>query len=281
MTIRVVTDSTADLPQELVQEMAVEVVPLKVRFGGEEFRDRVDLSTDEFYRRLTDGVVIPTTSQPSVGEFVEAYERLGQCSDSIVSVHISSLLSGTYNVALQASRQAQTKCPITVIDTLQASMGLGMVVVSAARTAQRGAGMDEVVEAARSASERCRCMVLLDTLEYLEKGGRIGKAKAMLGTLLRIKPMISVRDGEVHELAKERTLARAIARLKQTARESGPLEELSVLYSTTPDDARLVADDLRQLLPDGKEPFFARFGPVLGTYVGPGALGVGLLRAEP
>lgn len=281
MAVKIVTDSTSDLPHELARSLDITVVPLKVRFGEQEFRDGVDLSPDEFYRRLMGESALPKTSQPSAGEFAEAYQRLARDADGIVSVHISSKVSGTLNSALQGKEQAKASCPIEVIDTYQASMGVGMVAMVAARAAQRGAPFEEVVSVARRAVERCQCFVLLDTLEYLEKGGRIGKARAMLGTLLKIKPMVIVREGEVHELGKERTRARGIARLDRTAREFAPIEEMSILYSTTPDEARALAQTVRDLLPDGKEPLIARFGPVLGTYVGPGALGIGLLQARP
>jgi DegV family protein with EDD domain len=280
MAVKIVTDSTADLPPELAASLGIAVVPLNVHFGAEVYKDGVDLSAEDFYRRLVDGKELPKTSQPSPGDFVEAYERVGQGADGILSVHISSKLSGTYNAALLAKGQANVSCPIELIDTLQASMGVGVVAMSAARAAQRGMSMEEVAAISRDAVMRCECFALLDTLEYLERGGRVGKAKALLGTLLRIKPLVIVRDGEVHELGKERTRLKAIERFQAEARGFAPLEELCVLYSTAPDEARLVAERLAGLLPSGKEPFVSRFGPVLGTYVGPGAIGIGLLRSE-
>ena len=280
MLVKVVTDSTSDLPGELAKSIGITVVPLNIHFGTEVFKDGVDLDTDEFYRRLIDGRELPTTSQPSVGDFVKVYEELGQDADAIVSVHISSKLSGTLNSATQAREETSLSCPIEVIDTNQASMGLGVVAVAAARSAQNGEALDKVADVARSASERSRYFAMLDTLEYLKKGGRIGKARALLGTVLRIRPMIVIRDGEVHELAKERTRARAIARLETFAREYAPLEELSVMYSTTPEDADDVASRLRDLLPGDKAPIITRAGPVVGTYAGPGCLAVGLLRSS-
>ena len=280
MLVKVVTDSTSDLPGELAKSIDITVVPLNIHFGTEVFKDGVDLDTDEFYRRLIDGRELPTTSQPPVGDFVKVYEELGQDADAIVSVHISSKLSGTLNSATQAREETSLSCPIEVIDTNQASMGLGVVAVAAARSAQNGEALDKVADVARSASERSRYFAMLDTLEYLEKGGRIGKARALLGTVLRIRPMIVIRDGEVHELAKERTRARAIARLETFAREYAPLEELSVMYSTTPEDAHDVASRLRDLLPGDKAPIITRAGPVVGTYAGPGCLAVGLLRSS-
>ena len=256
------------------------MVPLNIHFGTEVFKDGVELTADDFYRRLVDLGETPKTSQPSVGDFVRVYEELGRDADGLVSVHLSSKVSGTFNAAVQAKRQADVSCPIEVIDTYQASMGVGMVAIVAAREAQRGGPLEDVARTVREAVGRCQCFALFDTLEYLQRGGRIGKARALLGTLLRVKPLIIVRDGEVHELGKERTRSRAIARLQQVARGFAPLEEAAVVHSTTPEDARMLAESLRELLPEGKEPFIARFGPAIGTHAGPGALGIGLVSAK-
>ncbi len=279
MTVKIITDSTADIPRSMAQELGIEIVPLKVRFGEEEFLDGVDLTPDEFYRRLTSSAVLPVTSQPSVGEFVEAYRRTGEGSDGIVSIHVSSLVSGTTQAAAQAKEQADLQCPIEVVDSYQASMGLGMVALAAARRAADAGDFQSVAQTARDAVERCECFALLDTLEYLEKGGRIGKARAIVATLLKIKPLIILKEGVVHELAKERTRKRAIARLGNVAREFAPIEELAVVYSGEQASAAALADELRDLLPEGHEPFLSQFGPVIGTYTGPDALGIGLIRA--
>ena len=280
MVVKIVTDSASDLPPELARSLDITVVPLRVRFGNEEFRDGADLSIDEFYQRLIAGPELPKTSQPSVGDFVNVYNELGGDADGIVSIHISSKVSGTVNSADQARAEADTGCPIEVIDTLQASMGVGMVAIAAAKAVQKGAGLEDATAVAKDAATRCECFVLLDTLEYLEKGGRIGKARALLGTILRIKPMIIVRDGEVHELGKERTRSRGVAKLQSVAGDFAPVDELCVLHNTTPAEADSVAENLGGLLPEGQEPLITRFGAVIGTYTGPGALGVGLLRSE-
>ena len=278
MPVKVVTDSTSDLPPELAESLGITVVPLNIHFGSEVYKDGVDLSADAFYQRLTDGPVLPKTSQPSVGDFAEVYGRLGQEADAIVSVHISSRLSGTYNSAVQATQEASVTCRVEVVDTLRASMSVGITVMIAARAASDGASADEVASIAREADKRSECIFMLETLEYLEKGGRIGKAKALLGSLLRIKPMLRI-DGEVHELGKERSRRRGISRLQEIARSFSPIDELAVIHGTTPDDALAVAQNLSDLLPEGKEPIVARVGPVIGTYAGPGVVGIGLLRS--
>ena len=280
MTVRIVTDSTSDLPKDIVQNLGITVVPLNVHFGTDSFKDGVDLSADEFYDRLLNGPVLPTTSQPSIGEFAQTYEQVAD-ADGILSIHISSKVSGTYNSAVQGSSEAKVSCPVEVVDTQQMSMGLGMTVMAAAAAVQKGCDLEEATAVVKRASELAQCIALFETLEYLQKGGRVGKAGALIGSLLRIRPMIIIRDGEVHELGKERSRPRGIARLQRTARDFAPVDELAVIYSTTPDDARAVADNLRDLLPDSKEPIIARYGPVIGTYAGPGALGLGLLRSGP
>ncbi len=281
MAIKIVTDSSSDMPAEVAGKLGITVVPLNVSFGTEEFKDGVDLPADRFYERLSTEPEFPKTSQPSVGDFAQTYQRVSEDADGIVSVHVSSKLSGTFNSASQARTEAAVGCPIEVVDTSQASMGLGMVAMAAARSARAGGTLEEVASAARDAVGLCQCVALFETIEYLRRGGRIGRAGALAGKLLRIRPMIIIREGVVHELAKERTRARGIARLQRTAREFAPLEDLAVMYSTTPDDAADIADSLRDVLPDGKEPIVARFGPVIGTYTGPGALGLGLFRSRP
>ena len=280
MAVKVVTDSTADIPPELAQSLGITVVPCNVNFGTETFKDGVDLSAEEFYERLINGPQFPSTSQPSPGDFVETYERVGDGADAIVSVHVSAKLSGTYNSAVQAKEQANIKCPIDVVDSYQASCGLGVVAIVAAQEAGKGAGLEEVAATARSAADRAELFFLLDTLEYLQKGGRIGKARALVGTVLKIKPMIILREGIVHEMGKARSFSKGVAKLLETAREFAPLELAYVPYTTSPDVAQEVAEGLRELLPEGSEPLVAPAGPTIGTYAGPGAVGIGLLRAQ-
>jgi DegV family protein with EDD domain len=277
MAVKVVTDSTADLPPDLAKELGITVVPLNVHFGTEVFRDGVEISTDEFYQRLVTSPRLPSTSQPTVGDFMQTYQELGETTDEIVSIHISAKLSGTLNSANQAREQYEGAARIEIVDSQQGSLGLGMVAVAASRAAQQGSSLDDVVKEAESAIPRVQFFGLLDTLEYLEKGGRIGKAQAFVGSLLRIKPLLVVRDGEVHPLERARTRGKGIERLCELAQEHMPLEDLAVVYSTTPDDAQALAQRLKPFLPDG-EVFVSQVGPVVGTYLGPGVLGVALRR---
>ena len=205
MTVKVVTDSTADLPDSLVRELGLEVVPLNVHFGTTVYRDGIDLDVDEFFRRLVSSPQVPTTSQPSVGDFVDVYRRLGEDASAIVSVHLSTKLSGTINAATQAIDSEELPCPVTVVDSRSASIGTGLVAVAAARAAQAGDSLEKVVQAAYKVASSLRVLITMDTLEYLQKGGRIGKVSAFLGTLLRIKPILMCQDGELHPLDDRRS----------------------------------------------------------------------------
>lgn len=277
MAVKVVTDSVSDIPANIVEELGITVVPAYVRFGNTDYKDGVEITTEQFFDRLLNGPDYPATSQPSVGDFSEAYESVADGAEGIVSVHVSSKLSGTINSAQQGAGMADAGCPIEIVDTLQASMGSGLSTIAAARAARDGGSLEEVAAAARDAAGRSQCICLLDTVEYLVKGGRIGKAQGMVGSLLRIKPLIIVRDGEVDSFARERTRRKGISRLQTAAAEYAPLRAAAVMYSTSRDEAERLAQALSASMSGEDQPIVARFGPALGTYVGPNALGISLL----
>ena len=280
MAIKVVTDSTSDLPADVAESLGIEVVPLNVHFGSDVYKDRVNLMPDAFYDKLINGDVLPTTSQPSVGEFIEVYERLGSDADGIVSVHISEKLSGTMNSARLASQQANADCPIEVVDTFQVSMGVGICAMEAAEVANSGGDMNQVILAARNAVTRSQCFFMLETLEFLQKGGRIGKAQALIGNLLKIRPMLMLQEGEVHPLGRERTRRKGIAKLVDTVEELAPISGLAVMYSTGPDEAQTLAQNVSKFMIEGREPMMLQIGPVIGTYAGPDTLGIALISAK-
>ncbi len=275
MAVKVVTDSVSDIPASIVEELDITVVPAYVRFGNDVYKDGVELTTDQFFDRLLNGPEFPATSQPAIGDFSETYESIADGADGIVSVHVSSKVSGTFNSAQQGSGVADIGCPIEVVDTLQASMGSGLAAIEAAKAARDGASFQDVAAVADDAARKCQCICLLDTLEYLIKGGRVGKAQGMIGSLLKIKPMIILRDGEVDNFAKERTRRKAVTRLQRAAGEFGSVRSLAVMYSTSRDEAESLAETLRPTV--SGDTTIARFGPALGTYVGPNALGISLL----
>jgi len=277
VAIKIVIDSTADMPSALVQEYGITVVPLNVHFGTEVFRDSIEISADEFYKRLASSPKLPTTSQPTVGDFLEVYQELSNTTDEIVSIHVSDKLSGTLNSANQAKGQYTGNARIEVVDSEHVSMGLGMVAIAASKAAQGGATIEDVVKEAKQTISKVQFVGLVDTLEYLEKGGRIGKAQALVGSILRLKPLLTVKNGEVHPLEKIRTRSKGIDRLCDIVKEHAPLESLAVVYTTTPDDAAQLADRLRPLVPSGDIPI-SQVGPVVGTHAGPGVLGISLTQ---
>jgi DegV family protein with EDD domain len=279
MTVRVVTDSTADLPPERVQELGITVVPLPVLFGDEAYRDGVDLTSEQFFERLATSPVLPTTSQPSIGTFLETYRKLAAETSEIVSIHITARASGTCESALQAAKSLGGLPRIEVLDSESASMGIGFQAIAAARAAQAGATLEGVVAVARSVCRRVHAFALLETLEYLRRGGRIGRAQAFLGSVLNLKPLIAIRDGVVQPVARVRTRARALDQLFQHSMAYGDLEDVAILHGTTPEDAETLAQRVRQRLPDVPI-YVGRLGPALGVHGGPGIIGIVVVEAE-
>ena len=279
MGVRIVTDSTSDLPPALAQELGIVVVPANVVIDDVTYRDGIDLTSDEFYRRLVDGPRLPTTSQPSVGTFQAAYQEILDQGDEIVSVHVSSKLSGTVNSAEQAKASLGDSPPIEVVDSEAASIALALVVVAAAEQARDSASHQEIAGKVREDLPRTSAVFALDTLEYLQKGGRVGKAQAFVGSLLSVKPILTLEEGEVHPLERPRNHQRAMRRLVELTREKAPAARVGVVYSTD----EQWADDLRGSLNDlapAEQIITARFGPALGTYVGPRAVGVAITTAR-
>lgn len=277
MVVKVVTDSTADLPLDLAQALDICVVPLSINFGTSTYVDGVDLEADEFYAKLRGSATLPTTSQPSPEAFAKVYEKLGATAEGIVSIHISAKLSGTYNSASLGRSTTKTSCYIELIDSCHASMGLGLITLQAARAAQAGAPLDEVVRVTGEAITQTRFFGVVDTLEYLHKGGRIGKAQVLLGTLLSIKPVLHVKDGEIHPWGKERTRRKALNRVFEIAQSCENIREIAILHSTTPDEAAALIAQLCTIV-DKERIIQSRIGPVIGTYLGPGAVSIGIIE---
>jgi DegV family protein with EDD domain len=277
MTVKVVTDSSADLPEELVKALGITVVPLYVRFGDEVYRDRVDISEDEFYKRLTEGSVHPNTTQPSPQDFVDVYQKLS-AADGIVSIHLSAKLSGTCSSALQAKGTVANECSVEVVDSETLSMALGLIVIAAAKAAKDGKSLDEVEAVARQTMPKIRLLALLDTLKYLLLGGRIGKAKALLGSILNVKPILTLKDGEVVPAGQVRTRAKGLDRLSEFVQGAKDIQDLTVVHSTTPDEAQALAERFGSVF-DKEKIIISRLGPVLGTHIGPAALIVAIREA--
>ncbi len=272
MAIRIVTDSTADLPPETAAQLGITVVPLNVHFGEETYLDGVDILHDEFFQRLAAARQLPTTSQPSPGKFMEVYGPMAEAGDQVVSIHISDKLSGTLNSARQAKEQMEG-ASIQIIDSKQATLGNGLVVMAAAKAAQQGASLEAVLDETNRAIEQVQLFGLLDTLEYLRRGGRIGKVRGFIGTLLKVRPIITVRDGVVQSTTSVRSRSHGIQYMVTLAEERAPLKQAAVMHSSTDEEAEELAERIRPLVADGQV-LQGRLGPVVGTHAGPGVIGI-------
>jgi fatty acid kinase fatty acid binding subunit len=264
----VVTDSTADLPDEWRDSFDIEVVPLKVLFGNETYRDNIDMSNEEFFRKLTGATKLPTTSAPSPGEFAEAYKRLAKDHDGCISIHIGAQLSATAEAA-RVGAQSVEGFTVNVIDSETVTMPMAFL----CRIAAQAASLEEATEAVKQRVPNCRVLALLDTLRYIEMGGRVSRAQAMIGTMLDLKPLLLVADREIKSVDRVRTRSRAIPRMIDFFRNDLPIEHVGVVHAQAPDEAELIAAGLRKELPDSEIPV-GQIGSVLGTHTGPKALGL-------
>jgi DegV family protein with EDD domain len=262
----------------LAERWNITVVPCNVMLGDIGYKDGVDISPDDLYRHLVDGQQFPTTSQPSAADFQPVYKALLDQGHSILSIHVSGKLSGTFNSAEQAKASFGDGAEIQVIDSQLASIPMGLVVLSAAELAEDGASLEEVAAKVAGDLPLTKCYFLLDTLEYLQKGGRIGKAQAFVGSILNVKPILGLEDGTVLPIERSRNRQRGLRRLLELAHQAAPLTRLAVIHSTEPLMARGLRQELSDLLPEDQI-VSARFGATLGTYIGPGAVGVALTRA--
>lgn len=275
MTVKIVTDSTSDLPPKLAEELGITIVPAYVHFGDEVYHDRVDISEDEFYQRLLSDPIHPSTEPPTPQDFVEVYQKLSQEADGIISIHISSKLSATYNSALRGRELVETDCPIEVVDSQLVTMGLGLLVTAAATTAESGNSLQQVTEEVRQIIPSIHVLGLFDTLKYLALGGRIGKVKALLGSVLAVKPMLTMEDGELEPAGQVRNRSNGIDMLFDFVKDTGDIQDLAIVYSTTPDEAQILVERMSSIFT--KEQIkLTRLGPALGVHGGPGILFVAL-----
>jgi DegV family protein with EDD domain len=277
--VAIVTDSTSDLPPELVERYRIKVVPLNVHFGMEVYRDQIDLTTDAFMERLSKAKELPTTSQPSSGLFEETFRRLATDHDAIVAVLISEKLSGTVQSATIARDAVANMVPVEIVDSRNATMGLGFHALQAAELAAQGVTASEIARRLRTRTGAVHVVFFVDTLEYLQRGGRIGKAASLVGGLLNLKPLLRVDEGQIVPFERTRSRKRATQGLIDFVRGFPRLDRLSVLHNTTMAEANALADQLAGTIPR-EEIVISRFSPVIGTHVGPGAMGVAVSEGE-
>lgn len=268
--VKIVTDSTADLPPELAKELGISVVPIYVRFGNETYRDIIEISHDELYSRLANDSTHPSTSQPPPSDFAEVYRQLSQEADEIVSIHVSSKLSGTYQSALNAANTFK-ESHVQVVDSMAVSMGLGLTVITAARLAQAGHNISTIMEEVKQAVSQTKMMGLLDSLKYLARGGRVGKAKSLLGGILNVKPLLFLKDGEIHPSGLARTRGKGLERFVDNIKGALGVQEAAIVYSTSHEEAHSLKERIGSFF-DKSRIHISQLGPALGAHGGPGTL---------
>lgn len=273
--VRIVTDSTSDIPESVRKEYGIEIVPLKVHFGTETFYDSITIQSDEFYNKLTSSPALPTTSQPSPVDFLDIYKTLTEDPETeVISIHLSSAMSGTYQSAVLAKSLLEDKPNLTIVDSKSASYGIGLLVVEAAKAAKEGKSKDEILELIGKLRRELRIYFLVGTLDYLQKGGRIGKAAAMFGSLLNIKPILTIDDeGEVNSIDKARGHKKAMARIVELMKADFGDKELHLTVAHS--QCREAAEEFSTLLQENfnvAKLTYTDIGPVIGTYTGPGTV---------
>ncbi len=288
--VRVVTDSGAHLSNELRARYKISIVPLQVLFGTRAYRDEVDLSNEQFFYKLTHEKVHPTTSAPAPADFIHAWKPILDAGDEVVNLCIPSGLSATYASAVNAKAQLEQECgaplPVTVVDSKWISMAMGFQAIAGARAAQAGGSREDVVRAMLALDEKLTLVFLLDTLEYLKRGGRIGKAQAWLGTMFNVKPILEIANARVEPLERVRSRNAGLARLLELVQNppktngprlgSGPLH-VAILHARAPEAAQMLEDELRARF-NVAELVVADIGPTIATHTGPDAVGLAFFR---
>jgi DegV family protein with EDD domain len=277
--VKVVTDSCSDITPQLARELGITVVPLYVQFGDETYRDNVDLSTEEFYHKLETSKIHPTTSTVTPADFTEIFTKLAEETKEILTITLSEKFSGTYTAALQGKAMVKKDCRIEVIDSKTGACAQMLLVISAAKMAQSGVNLEQIADRVRRAIPRVQVRVSFDTLEYLRRGGRIGKAQAFLGGLLKVNPIVGVKDGATFPIARPRNRAQAMDFLVDFVKEFSRIEAVAIEDATTPDDLQTLAERLKDVVPP-ECIYRSKVGPVIGTHVGPHVLAVAVLEAE-
>jgi DegV family protein with EDD domain len=277
--VKMVTDSASDLTPEVIKDLEITVVPLHIQFGNETYKDRVDLSPEEFYDKLQHSSVLPSTSAPSPGMFAEAFDELAEKYSQILGVFVSRKLSATYDAALQGIKLMKRKCQVELVDSTLGIMGQGLLVMEAAKKALAGASLSELINLMSETIPRIHVRVTLDTLEYLARGGRIGKVQAFLGSMLKMNPILGIKDGVAFPAARVRSRAKATEWLFEFASKFSKVKALAVEYGTNVAEAKAFAKRMASVFP--KAPIYlSNVSPVVGTHTGPNPLSVTVLEGQ-
>jgi len=277
--VKIVCDSTADIPADLVKKFGISIVPLNVLFGTETYRDGFDITPADFYKRLVESKVHPTTSAQSPGYFAETFTKLSKETDEILVIVLSSKISATHESAVQAKALVGDICKIEIVDSLQTCGALGLTVIKAAEAAQTGMKLAELAEKARDWASRAHSYMAFDTLEYLRKGGRVGRAQALLGGLLKLTPVLTLRDGIVTPVQRTRSRQQAFDALVNMVKGANKIEGLWIEDATTPEDLETLAGRLAEIYPKEKT-YRSTVSPVIGVHVGPHVLTVHFIEGK-
>jgi DegV family protein with EDD domain len=277
--VKVVTDSCSDITPQLAQELGITVVPLYVQFGDETYRDNVDLSTEDFYHKLETSRIQPITSTATPADFASTFTKLAEETKEILTITLSEKFSATYAATLQGKAMVKKDCRIEVIDSKAGAGAQMLLVILAAQMAQAGADLDHIVDQVKKAIPRVQIRMTFDTLEYLRRGGRIGKAQAFLGGLLKLNPILGIKDGATFPIARSRNRTQAMDIMVNFVRGFSQLESVAVEDATTPDDLEILAGRLKDVVPP-EHIYRSKVSPVVGTHVGPHVLAVAVLEAE-
>ena len=279
MTVNIVTDSVSDIPPEISQELGITVVPLYVHFGEQTYKDGVDLTTEEFYHKLETSPVLPRTSAPGPGVFAQIFDNLAKETNEILVITLSQKVSAVYQTALQGIELMKEKCQVTVVDSKTAIMGQGLLVTEAAKEALSGANLQKIVDNLYRRIGLVHIRATMDTLKYLAMGGRIGKAQAFLGAVLRVNPILGIKNGEAFPFGRERSRTKAIEALYKFSTSFASVKALAVEHALNSDEAKALAERIASVF--SKVPLYkSMVSPVIGTHAGPGILSVSVLEAE-
>jgi DegV family protein with EDD domain len=279
MKVQVITDSTSDIPQDLVEKLGIRVVPIYVRFGDRTYRDGVDIKIDEFYSKLVSSPFHPATSQPNPEDFTAVYKEYCDNTDGIVSIHISSKISGTFNSATMAKSTLKSRCPIEIIDSRLNSGGLGLVATAAARLAQSGAGLAEVIDEARKAVNEVHMFGMFETMKYLARSGRVNKTIAGASRILNVMPLLTFHDGEIVRAGLVRAISKGADKIYEFVKNNTPVSELVIVHSKVIDQANQMKQRLSEFIREEKISI-AELGAGLGVHGGPGVLLAAVRRSE-
>jgi len=277
--VKIVTDSTSDLPLEVAKELGITVVPAYVHFGSQSFRDGVDITPEQIYERMLSGPIHPTTSSPAPGDFADVYNRLSGETDEIVCLTVTSKQSAIYEAAMTGKQSFKGKSRVEVIDSQSVTMGLGLMAMLAAREARSGKAIDDVLDAVRSAIPRTHGMATLDTIKYVVRGGRLGRGSGLLGSLVKVKPLLEIKDGWIRLCGVTRTRSLGMERLCQCVVRHLPIEDVAVVHSNAAQEAERLAERIRSIAPQSR-PVIAKLGSALGVHGGPQTLVVAVREGK-